>query len=110
MGPFKVSFMAILLTWQATTALAEKTTCKRGGFAREIEVIYNPQEDVACEVKYRKKDLHPKRKHTLWQAHYDASFCQEKATELIARLESWQWVCANKQMAKAKNNKKKARM
>ncbi len=75
----------------ATTQAA--TQCTQGDMVRSVEVIYStPGQSVPCEVLYDKPS--EGERETLWRANNQVGYCEEKAAEMVARLESWGWQCA----------------
>lgn len=66
------------------------TVCKMGKMERKIEVATtNADKKVPCEVKYTRDG----EEKTLYNAQVDATYCDTKAEELIAKLTNQGWQC-----------------
>ena len=63
--------------------------CTHDGNVRTIKVIYPDEGPYACEVTYEKST----GTQTLWNANNDASYCEGKAVEFVAKQEGWGWQC-----------------
>ncbi len=59
---------------------------------REVYVEYATSAPVPCIVVY-KKPTEGFEDQTLWSAENTEGYCEEKAREFVAKLESWGWVC-----------------
>ncbi|MGI9200771.1 MAG: hypothetical protein ACR2QL_06915 [Woeseiaceae bacterium] len=75
---------------QAVTSFA----CSYDGMQRRIVILTEPGVTVPCQVQYYKDTEMPGEVQTLWTADSDASYCESKASEFAAKLESWGWSCA----------------
>lgn len=66
------------------------TTCKMGSVERKVEIVTtDATKKVPCEVKYTKDG----EEKVLWNATTDASYCETKASEFVAKLSSLGWQC-----------------
>ena len=83
-----VAFLAI-----PVSAYAESWSCSHGNNVREVHVVRTTSEAAPCNVVY-KKQTEGVEDQILWNAQNDGSYCDEKAQEFVAKLESWGWVCA----------------
>jgi len=79
------------LSLLATTSIADETyTCSNGSQERVISVVYQDQEaKVPCEVQYQKDGV----TETLWSAHDEVGYCEEKAKAFVEKQRSWGWSC-----------------
>ena len=75
---------------QATTSYQ----CSYDGMQRRIVILTEPGVSVPCQVQYHKDTEMPGEVQTLWTATSDASYCESKASEFVAKLEGWGWSCA----------------
>ena len=64
------------------------------GMQRRIVILTEPGVSVPCQVQYHKDTEMPGEVQTLWTATSDASYCESKASEFVAKLEGWGWSCA----------------
>lgn len=65
------------------------TVCTSGDQERKIEVVYEGDMAVPCEVQYTKAS----GVQTLWAAATEEGYCEEKATGLIEKHGGWGWSC-----------------
>lgn len=72
---------------------AGKYQCSYGDLLRRVEIAHEPGVEVPCSVHYYKDTEMPGEQQVLWSADSDASYCQRKATEFVAKLEGWGWNC-----------------
>ena len=92
----KKASLALLIGFTTFSGLAVANdnysyTCKHSHEQRKIDVIYLQRESsVPCEVRYIKADS----EETLWTANYTKGYCEEKASEFVAKQEGWGWSCA----------------
>jgi hypothetical protein len=68
--------------------------CKRGKAERHVNVVAPGAEGRVCEVHYA-KPTEGVENRMLWYATSDKSFCDERASTLMARLTSAGWSCTN---------------
>lgn len=59
---------------------------------REVIIEYPDGGTLPCKVIYN-KPTEGFEKSVLWQADNMEGFCEEKANELVSKLESWGWKC-----------------
>lgn len=78
----------------AAGALADSWVCEHADLTRHVVVYYpDAPAPLPCEVYYSKpqENVVPRR---LWGATHSDGYCERKAAEFVARLESWGWRCA----------------
>lgn len=68
--------------------------CTMGELARRVVVERSGSAPVPCEVAYFKDSEAPGERQVLWSADNDAGYCDARATEFVARLESLGWQCS----------------
>lgn len=66
-----------------------KTVCSHGTETRVIEVVYQGEAAVPCEVRYSKSD----GSKTLWSAENATGYCEEKAAAFVEKQKGWGWAC-----------------
>lgn len=78
----------------AFTAHADSWNCSSTDLVREVVIEYlDPAgAPVPCHVIY-KKHTEGFEDQVLWSAENLEGYCEEKAKDLVAKLESWGWVC-----------------
>jgi len=74
------------------SAYADSWSCSHNNLVREVHVERTTSAPVPCQVVY-KKQTEGVEDQILWNADNDEIYCAEKAKELVAKLESWGWVC-----------------
>lgn len=74
------------------SAYADSWSCSNGNLVREVHIEQPSSAPVPCSVVY-KKPSEGIDDQVLWNAQKDASYCDEKASGFIVKLESWGWVC-----------------
>jgi hypothetical protein len=84
--------LIVALFYTPTSAYAESWSCSSGNDVREIHIERTGSAPVPCSVIYRKQ-TEGIEDQVLWSANHDESFCDEKATALVAELDSSGWVC-----------------
>ena len=76
---------------------ADSWTCHKSGLTRQVVVFY-PDAPAAlpCQVFYSKpnENVVPR---ALWEAQNLEGYCERKAAQFVARLESWGWRCVRDQ-------------
>ena len=85
--------LTVILFTAPLCAYADSWSCSRGNDVREIHIELTTSSPVPCHVVY-KKQTEGVEDRVLWSANNDDSFCDEKAQGLVAKLESFGWVCA----------------
>ncbi len=87
-----ICFLVIIGALTSANAHAATTHCKLGDLIREVTVVYaDPGQPVPCEVLYEKPA--EGQTQTLWRADNEAGFCEARAAEFVAKLETLQWTC-----------------
>lgn len=87
--------MATLVPAVATAQDSGKYQCTYGEMQRRVEVAHEPGVEVPCSVHYFKDTEMPGEQQVLWSAQNDSAYCQDKATEFVAKLEGWGWDCGS---------------
>ena len=88
--------IALLATMLPAIAAAQDSgqyQCSYGEMVRRVEVAHEPGVEVPCSVHYYKDTEMPGEQQVLWSADSDATYCAQKAKELVAKLEGWGWDC-----------------
>ena len=88
--------IALLATMLPAIAAAQdlgKYQCSYGEMVRRVEVAHEPGVEVPCSVHYYKDTEMPGEQQVLWSADSDATYCAQKAKELVVKLEGWGWDC-----------------
>ena len=67
--------------------------CTSGDAVRRIEVVHAADAPVPCSVNYHKDTEAPGSSEELWNAANEAGYCEARAEEFAARLESLGWAC-----------------
>ena len=73
-------------------AYADSWNCSNSDLVREVVIQYPEGSSVPCNVIY-KKQTEGFEDQVLWSAETEEGYCEEKARDLVAKLESWGWVC-----------------
>lgn len=68
--------------------------CRMGNLVRRVEIFYETGVAVPCEVQYFKDTEAPGAREVLWRAQNESGYCEARAREFVARLESLGWDCA----------------
>ena len=71
---------------------ADSWNCSSSDLVREVVIDYPQGGSVPCNVIY-KKQTEGFEDQVLWSADNLEGYCEDKARELVANLESWGWVC-----------------
>ena len=87
-----VRILTVILLITPVSAYADSWSCSRGNDVREVHIELTTSSPVPCHVVY-KKQTEGVEDQILWSANNDDSYCDEKAQGLVARLESFEWVC-----------------
>lgn len=88
-----ITLVATLLPAVAAAQDSGKFQCTYGELQRRVEIANEPGVEVPCSVHYFKDTEMPGEQQVLWSADNDASYCRNKAAELVAKLEGWGWDC-----------------
>ena len=86
------SSLAVILLAAPTFASADAWSCRHDNDVREIIIQRDTDQPVPCSIVY-KKLTEGVEDQVLWTANNDASFCEQKAREFVAKQESWGWTC-----------------
>ena len=84
--------LTVILFTVPLCTYADSWSCSRGNDVREIHIELTTSSPVPCHVVY-KKQTEGVEDRVLWSANNNDSFCDEKAQGLVAKLESFEWVC-----------------
>jgi hypothetical protein len=79
-------------------ALAQPDTafeCTMNDLVRRLEIVYETDAPVPCEVRYSKLSEAPGRTDVLWRARNESGYCESRARAFVAELEAWGWRCAD---------------
>ena len=87
-----IQMFAFLLFTAAGNAYADSWNCSRDDLVREVIIEYPQGGSIPCDVVY-KKQTEGFEDQVLWSAENLEGYCEEKAGDLVAKLESWGWVC-----------------
>lgn len=82
-------------------AYADSWNCSSSDLVREVVIDYPQGGSVPCNVIY-KKQTEGFEDQVLWSADNLEGYCEDKARELVANLESWGWVCLETVSTEAK--------
>ncbi len=89
---YTTTLFAALLFILPLSAHADSWSCSRDNDVREVHIELTTPSPVPCHVVY-KKQTEGVEDEVLWSANNDDNYCDEKAQGLIAKLESFGWVC-----------------
>ena len=67
--------------------------CANADLERRVVVMYETGVTVPCEVHYFKDTEAPGSSQVLWRALNEEGYCEARAAEFVAKLESWGWSC-----------------
>ena len=85
------SMLFIALYFSSIAGANEEYVCNFGDSKRLISVNYDSEHDqVPCQVQYDKGH----GVETLWNAQSEVGYCESKASEFVAKQESWGWSCS----------------
>ncbi len=73
-------------------ASADSWSCRHDNDVREVHIERTGSGPVPCQVVY-KKLTEGVEDQVLWNAQNQVNYCEEKATEFVAKLEGWGWTC-----------------
>ena len=85
-------FIAMAILGVSYSAHADSWNCSHDDLVREVQIEYPEGGSVPCNVIY-KKQTEGFEDQVLWSAENAEGYCEEKARELVGKLESWGWVC-----------------
>jgi len=87
--------LAFGVTGACQPASAAEFLCRHGDLLRRVEVVAGEAvPDAACEVRYWRDASTSTEGEVLWRANQDLDFCDSRARNLLARLETGGWSCA----------------
>lgn len=66
-----------------------KSVCTHGEQIRVIEVVYQGDSNVPCDVVYTKDT----GASVLWSAQNESGYCEQKAEEFTQKQRDWGWNC-----------------
>ena len=98
-GKHAIVLLAAAIPGLALAQGAGSYQCSLGDLTRRVEILTEPGRAVPCEVHYYKDTEAPGETQVLWSAQSDATYCQQKAEEFVAKLEGWGWSCGAGTMA-----------
>lgn len=81
----------------ATSAVAAegRYECRQGQLVRQVMIVYEiPGKAVPCQVVYSKPS-EGEADQVLWSASNESGYCEFKAREFRAQLESMGWACGD---------------
>ena len=84
--------IVILLTGISAGVYADSWNCSSDDLVREVIIEYPQGGSLPCDVVY-KKQTEGVEDQVLWSAENEEGYCEDKARELVATLESSGWVC-----------------
>jgi len=87
-----VQIISILAFSTAFNAYADSWNCSHSDLVREVVIEYPEGGSVPCNVVY-KKQTEGVADQVLWSALSEEGYCEEKARELVVKLESSGWIC-----------------
>jgi hypothetical protein len=87
-----LQLFSILALSVCFNAYADSWNCSSSDLVREVVIDYPEGGPVPCNVIY-KKQTEGFEDQVLWSADSLEGYCEDKARELVANLESWGWVC-----------------
>jgi hypothetical protein len=88
----KIISAAMLSLLLSFAAQAESWSCRHGDDVREVHVETVTPDPVPCNVVYRKL-TEGVEDQVLWSAQFDESYCENKAIEFAAKLQTLGWTC-----------------
>ncbi len=88
-----ILLVTLLLPAVAIAQESDKYQCTYGDLQRRVQIAHEPGVEVPCSVHYFKDAEMPGEQQVLWSADSDPTYCQNKAKELITKLEEWGWDC-----------------
>ncbi|MDX1697908.1 MAG: hypothetical protein R3308_06440 [Thiohalobacterales bacterium] len=72
---------------------ANSWTCQNAGFIRQVVIFYpDAPVQLPCKVFYAKPDENALPR-ALWEAKNTHDYCEQKAAELVEKLDSHGWHC-----------------
>ena len=71
---------------------ADSWKCEYDSLIREVIIQRTTSSPVPCQVVY-KKPTEGIDDQVVWSAEFEASYCEEKAADFVAKLQSYGWSC-----------------
>ena len=90
---FRQSLASLILFAPAMVSASASWTCEHNNLIREVSIDSAGENAVPCRVNYTKLTEGVDTQQ-LWSAQNEAGYCEARAEEFIARLESWGWACS----------------
>ena len=87
-----IRYLAVLSMLSPSGVYATSWSCMHDEKIREVIIEYPDGGTLPCKVIYN-KPTEGFEKRVLWQADNMEGFCEEKANEMVSKLESWGWKC-----------------
>ena len=87
-----IQVISVLALCVSVNAYADSWNCSSSDLVREVVIQYPQGGAIPCDVVY-KKQTEGVEDQVLWSAENEEGYCEEKARDLVAKLESWGWVC-----------------
>ena len=91
---FSVSLMLLAVVATGGAIADEgRFQCRQDGLIRSVMIVYEiPGKAVPCQVVYS-KPTENEADRVLWSANSESGYCEFKAREFRAQMESWGWTC-----------------
>ncbi len=90
-----MGMLTFVLAASAGWAQEGSYECRQGELLRRVLVVYEvPGEAVPCQVVYS-KPAEGAEDQVLWSAANQSGYCEFKAKEFRAQLQSWGWACSS---------------
>lgn len=86
------TLLGLSLLASTSAAQAESWSCRHDNDVREIHIVRESDAPVPCSVVY-KKLTEGVEDQVLWTAQNEATYCEDRAREFVAKQESWGWTC-----------------
>jgi hypothetical protein len=87
-----MQIISVFVISVSANAHADSWNCSNSDLVREVVIEYPEGGSVPCDVVY-KKQTEGFEDQVLWSAESQEGYCEDKARDLVAKLESWGWVC-----------------
>lgn len=79
----------ILISPACFSAENIRYVCQNGDQQRIIDVVYNGEQAVPCEVHYQRNGL----SDVLWRAENEIGYCEQQAHDFVGKQQAWGWQC-----------------
>ena len=87
-----LQLFAAAILMASANVYADSWNCSHDDLVREVVIEYPEGGTLPCDVVY-KKQTEGFGDQTLWSATNEEGYCEQKAKDFVAKLESWGWVC-----------------